>query len=1001
MAEQQPENIFGKLSRLFSTDVIIKNVGGKQLKVIDFNRFQQLGNVKTNSLIDRYTRMYRFQAGAAFNSAQNYETMRIQLYNDYEAMDTEAIIASTLDILADECTLKNEQGEVLQIRSADENIQRILYNLFYDVLNIEFNLWMWIRSMCKYGDFYLHLEIAEKFGIYNVTPMSAYDIIRQEGQDKDDPTNISKVTFKIDPTSIAGGGYSSNRSRDILQNYEVTHFRLLTDANLLPYGRCASYGTRIYTENGIKEIQDITTNDKVWTFNILENKYEIANVLATCNSGIKKLFKITTIHNEIKITDNHPLLVWDFYQNQPNYKQVKDISVGDYIASYKNIDFNLNNPKLNKNINIDESKRNQFLIDKTSLETFPEYVTSELARFWGFMLGDGWTNKTCNTVGFARGINGDRNKYYENLLLKFSGKTKLNKIYSKTSKVKKSGVSVSSTIFYQLMKLNGYIGKSYSKRLPQWIYECNEETQLSLVKGLIDADGYIFTDKWGVNSYNLTLNNYELLKDLKILLDRLKIKTGKIRSRKFTGKCNILDKEYNAKQAYDFTFYLDGQRKSQYKKFDKINSNYNIELYKIQNIVEELPDETYDICVSKNSNFIADGLIIHNSYIEPARKTFKQYVLIKDAMLLHRITRAPDKRVHYINVGSIPPNEVDAYMQKLMNKMKKTPFIDSNTGEYNLRYNVQNMMEDIYVPVRGNDQSTKIETLPGLQYNAIEDVQYLRDEMLSALKVPKAYFGFDANLQGKATLSAEDMRFARTIERIQKIVLSELYQMALTHLFIQGYDGDSLTNFDLSLTNPSIVYEQEKVALYKEKMGLAQDMLDSKIFPSDYIYDNIFKLSDDNIEEYRDLVIEDQKRNFRLSQIENEGNDPAQSGKSYGTPHDLATLYGSGRMGQGGGEVPSGYSEKEPVGRPEHKNSLYGTQDSNLGKDPIGKEEATSTNQLMSKGEGTGTAKGNKFQIGLAEYLKSKARLASIPKKDIVFKKNSLLSEINSRNIEI
>lgn len=625
MQEQQDNGVFSKLKSLFSTDVVIRNIGGKQLKVIDFNRFQQVGNVKTNSLVDRYTRMYRFSAGAAFNQAQNYETMRIQLYNDYEAMDTEAIIASTLDIISDECTLKNEAGEVLQIRSADENIQRILYNLFYDVLNIEFNLWMWIRSMCKYGDFYLHLEIAEQFGIYNVTPLSAYDIIRQEGQNKEDP---SEVTFKIDPASIAGGGYSPRNGRDVLSNYEITHFRLLTDSNLLPYGR---------------------------------------------------------------------------------------------------------------------------------------------------------------------------------------------------------------------------------------------------------------------------------------------------------------------------------------------------------------------------------------SYIEPARKTYKQYVLIKDAMLLHRITRAPEKRLHYINVGSIPPNEVDAYMQKLMSKMKKTPFVDPQTGEYNLRFNVQNMMEDIYIPVRGNDQSTKIDTLKGLEYNAIEDVLYLRDEMLSALKVPKAYFGFEKDLSGKATLAAEDIRFARTIERIQRIVLSELYQMALTHLYVQGYDGASLTNFELTLTTPSIVYEQEKIALYKEKVGLAKDMLDTKIIPSDFIYDSIFKFSDDNIEEYRDLVIEDQKRNFRLSQIENEGNDPAQSGKSYGTPHDLATLYGAGRMGQNE-DVPAGYDEKEPIiGRPHEKNSLYGSQDSNLGKDPIGKKEATQTNQTMMKGEDTGTPKGNQFQIGLAEYLKGKVRLLQIPRKELVFdkvKKESLLSEINNMNVK-
>ena len=105
---------------------------------------------------------------AQFN--QNYQYLRPQLYSEYDLMDQDAIIASALDVLADESTLKNDMGEVLQIRSANEDIQKILYNLFYDVLNIEFNLWMWVRQMCKYGDFFLKLEIAEKYGVYNVIP---------------------------------------------------------------------------------------------------------------------------------------------------------------------------------------------------------------------------------------------------------------------------------------------------------------------------------------------------------------------------------------------------------------------------------------------------------------------------------------------------------------------------------------------------------------------------------------------------------------------------------------------------------------------------------------------------------------------------------------------------------------------------------------------------------------------------------------------------------------
>jgi len=630
MAENNINNngLFGQLKRLFSTDVIIRNVGGNQLKTIDVDRIQAYGNVKTNALIDRFTKLHRFGANMPYNPTMNYQTLRIQLYTDYEAMDTESIIASALDIVADEATIKNETGEILQIRSSDDNIQRILYNLFYDILNIEFNLWVWVRNMSKYGDFYLHLEIAEKFGVYSVTPLSVYDMVREEGTD---PENPNYVSFKIDPMVIAAGGLNSRvKDRDgkiKFENYEVAHFRLIADANFLPYGR---------------------------------------------------------------------------------------------------------------------------------------------------------------------------------------------------------------------------------------------------------------------------------------------------------------------------------------------------------------------------------------SYIEPARKTYKQYVLMKDAMLLHRITRAPEKRVFYVDIGNMPPNEVDGYMERLKQKMKKTPYIDQNTGEYNLKYNMMNVMEDFYIPQRGPNSNTKIDTIKGLEYNAIEDVAFLRDEMLAALKVPKAFFGFEKDLTGKATLAAEDIRFARTVERIQRIVLSELYKIALVHLYVQGYDGESLANFDLSLTTPSIIYEQEKVALWKEKVSLAKDLLDTNLISSDWIYDNIFKFSEDEYDELRDLVMEDKKRAFRLGQIENEGNDPARSGQSYGTPHDLAALYGRGRTGMEAQQnPPGGYDEKAPIGRPKERTSIINTQKDPLGKDRLGRKGMRTlyTANLPSGEMADGTPKGGS-PLALTEFIRNKPLLESL-KKNMIFKSDSsdLLSEENIKDI--
>ena len=623
-------SLFTRLKRLFSTDVIIRNQGGNQLKVIDVDSIQTTGDVATNSVMDRYNRLYSPSSTSLFGQQLNinYQYLRTMIYSDYDTMDYDAIVSSALDIISDECTLKNDMGEILQIRSSNEDIQKILYNLFYDVLNVEFNLWSWIRQMNKYGDFFLKLEIAEKFGVYNVIPYTAYHIQRQENYDPEHP---NAVRFKYSPEGFYSGGsgyygvpntFEKDQNAIYFDNYEMAHFRLITDVNYLPYGR---------------------------------------------------------------------------------------------------------------------------------------------------------------------------------------------------------------------------------------------------------------------------------------------------------------------------------------------------------------------------------------SYLEPARRLFKQYILMEDAMLINRISRSPDRRIFYINVGSIPPAEVENFMQKTISTLKRTPLIDHETGQYNLKYNMQNLLEDFYIPVRGNDTVTKIDTAQGLQFDGITDVTYLRDKLFAALKVPKAFMGYEKDLTGKATLAAEDIRFARTIDRIQRIALSELYKIALVHLYSQGYNGDELTNFELDLTTPSIIYDQEKIALLTQKVDLAQKIMETKLLPTDWIYDNIFHLSEDQYEEYRDLIIEDQKRAFRNKQVSEEGNDPKLTGKSYGTPHDLASLYGRGRYEDN--TVPDGYDEKVPLGRPEEKSTDRNSQESPFGKDRLGNRGAkfddNESDSIRPQYKGGSPLALEAKQI----YLKNKSLIESLATSARSIKENKEISFLDENNI--
>ena len=333
--------------------------------------------------------------------------------------------------------------------------------------------------------------------------------------------------------------------------------------------------------------------------------------------------------------------------------------------------------------------------------------------------------------------------------------------------------------------------------------------------------------------------------------------------------------------------------------------------------------EDYEVAhfrLLSDSNFAPYG----KSMIEGARKIFKMLHLMEDAMLLHRIMRAPERRVFKIDIGNIPPNEVENFMNKVINKMKKTPVIDQNTGEYNLRYNIQSITEDFFLPVRGSDSGTSIEPLPGLQYEATDDIEYLRNKMMASLRIPKAFLGYEEGVGSKATLAAEDVRFARTIERVQKIVVSELSKLAIVHLYTQGYEDAALLDFKLELQSPSTIHEQEKLELMSQKLDLASAAKDSRMFSNQWVYENIFDFNVDDMKSMIEQVTEDTKQRYRMDQIEQEGNDPAQSGEPAGDDGgDEESKGGMARSDDWGGS-------KKDLGRNEEKH---------WGRDRLGKKD--------------------------------------------------------------
>lgn len=647
MAETNSKDLFTRLKKMFSTDVIVRNVGGKKLKVIDTDELQFATD--RNSLRDRYNRL----RSSTYNlhnrdMSMAHQAARLELFRDYDVMDMDPIIASALDIYADECLVPSEFGKVLTVKSNNENIKKILENLFYDILNIEFNLWSWTRNMCKYGDFFLRMEISPEYGVFLVQPISPYELTRVEGSD---PNNINYVKFQHDGL---GGGME-------YESFEIAHFRLISDSNFLPYGK---------------------------------------------------------------------------------------------------------------------------------------------------------------------------------------------------------------------------------------------------------------------------------------------------------------------------------------------------------------------------------------SMIEPARRVWKQLSLMEDAMLIHRIMRAPEKRIISIDVGNIPPSEIDAAMTKVIGQMKKVPYIDERTGDYNLRFNMNNMLEDIYLPVRGGDSGTKIDTLPGMEFTGIDDLEYIRNKMMAALKIPKAFLGYEEGISGKATLAAEDVRFSRTIGRIQRILISELTKIAVVHLYVQGYQDASLVDFELELANPSTIFEQEKLEIWQNKTNLAKDMMEADLFSRKWIYHQVFNMSEDDTEEQEQDIIKDRKEFWRRQQITDEGNDPMTSSQKAGEdgmtdiPSDSGGDAGGGMddLPDLGSEPPTGGGSDDMAGLPPlqeeqeaennqeldeetrrereqgirdqtgNKEKYQSVTDKNYGEDPLGYGQ----NKEKSKTERTTRHTYRNSNMSMNETLKDiKKKLAARynrVNKGVITEKKSLLDESNLIN---
>ncbi len=321
------------------------------------------------------------------------------------------------------------------------------------------------------------------------------------------------------------------------------------------------------------------------------------------------------------------------------------------------------------------------------------------------------------------------------------------------------------------------------------------------------------------------------------------------------------------------------------------------------------------------------------SVLEPARRIWRQLTLVEDAMMAYRVVRSPERRVFYIDVGNIPPQDVEQYIEQVKTQMKRNQVVDSDTGRVDLRYNAMSIDEDYYIPVRAG-QSSRIETLAAGQLtNAIEDVQYLRDKLFSALKVPKAYLAQTDSMEDKTTLAQKDIRFARTIQRLQRVVLAEIEKMVIVHLYTLGFRDEDLLGFKLALNNPSKIAELQELEHMRTKFDIAGAATEG-YFSKHWVYRNIFKLDEQEIERVNEERYADAKIN---AIIDKSAELAVADYEAAGAPPEAAEGEAGGDLGGGdlgGGDLGGG-------------DDLGGGED--LGGDDAGGDEGGEEGPLLAE----------------------------------------------------
>ena len=798
-------------------------------------------------LQNRWIRSNQNLSMSAFAGLSNVKLM----YRDADLMDSYPEIGAALDLTSEECvvTSGSRNGMVVNVSSKSDRIKSILEDLFVNRLNLQVTAQMVMRAMLKYGNQFMLLDIDKNLGVKGWRQLPVGEVERMENgiiNPYGGQNSIAMATGSVDNVDMSTKFVWTNEmGGDMVpfRNWQIAHFRLLHNSMFLPYG-CLVGDTRVETEFGHKEIKDIEIGDKVWTFNVDTQKRELADVTMHMNKGVKDVFEIRTLHNQIEGTSDHKLLCYE--NNSLVYKEIQDINIGDLLV----VD-NSNN-KQEKKYDLVNRLENGFKTEKVRYKeytgkktTYDITVSNKNSNFFA----NGIVTHNCSMLLAAR-------RHFRMLALMED----MMLIYRLERSMERRVYKI-------------FVGALDDKDIPGYVEQIADQFkrtpivdpltgQLDLRKNILPVwkktpipllDGRTITIEELAKEFDEGKTNY---------VYSIQDKTHKI----VPGKVVWCGKNYTADQLYKIT--LD-------------DDSYMVMAGEHEIIMRDGSKKRADEVVAgesvmpfyrKNENISYTKEACHEQVYNPNSGKYEYtHKLIADSIKKNKST---NNTVHHKNFNKFDNRPCNLQWMDWfenrdyhvsLNKNAKD-YIESQKENHNIkcveviggddvycmtvvgdngeedRHNfairtfnsdeswnesgcfVSNCAsDDIFIPTRNENMTNPIETLAGAKnLDAIDDIKYIQKKVCAALRIPQSFLNFEeAQGEGKG-LALMDVRFARTINRYQQAFLMELTKVATIHLYLLGFDDD-LTNFTLTMNNPSTQAEQLELENLSKKISTVRD----------------------------------------------------------------------------------------------------------------------------------------------------------------------------------